>query len=194
MGQPAHLEENFVTNLKSSIEMAPGGSRPCRSPCRNPPPLDLVEDEPARELGPGGGPHSGSISPALSHNPIPGLELVLALNPTPVPALPPPSSDELFKNFMKAYLESNQGPVEERKRTLKAKVSEVYYGKLHMDCYHFCQQCKDYLRLLGLLGSIRLLLQLPFFMGTFVFWAKFKRRNRGEELTLITWIDFKAFL
>ena len=43
---------------------------------------------------------------------------------------------------MKAYLESNQGPRQplvERKQPLKAKVSKVYYGKLHIDCYYFCQ-------------------------------------------------------
>ena len=43
---------------------------------------------------------------------------------------------------MKAHLESNQGPKqlpEERKQTFKAKIPEVYYGKSHMDCYHFCQ-------------------------------------------------------
>ena len=32
---------------------------------------------------------------------------------------------------------------------LKAKVPKVYYGKLHMDCYHFCQQCKDYFETAG---------------------------------------------
>ena len=48
---------------------------------------------------------------------------------------------------MKAYLESNQGPSqppEEDKRPLKAKVPDVYYGKLYMDCYHVCQQYKDH--------------------------------------------------
>ena len=41
---------------------------------------------------------------------------------------------------MKAYLESNlvpSQPPEECKRPPKAKVPDVYYGKLHMDCYHF---------------------------------------------------------
>ena len=57
------------------------------------------------------------------------------------------STNELFKGFMKTYLESNQGPSqlpEERKQPLKAKRLDIYYGKLHMDCYHFCQQCEDH--------------------------------------------------
>ena len=163
MGQPARLEKDLLTNpLKSSTEMAPGRSRHRRSPRRNLPPLDPVEDELAREPGPVGGPHSGSTSPALSCNPTPGPELVPALNPAPIPApVPapaPPSSDELFKQFMKAYMKSNQGPKQppaERERSLKAKVPEVYYGKLHMDWYHFCQQCKDHFETAGATGTNR---------------------------------------
>ena len=48
---------------------------------------------------------------------------------------------------MKVYLEFNQGPsqpLEEFEKPLKAKVLDVYYGKSHMDCYHFSQQCEDY--------------------------------------------------
>ena len=124
--------------------MAFRGSRPCHSPRRNLSPLDPVEDELARDPGPVGGPHSSSTSPALSSNPIPSPELVPALIPAPVlapvPAPAPPSSNELFKQFIRAYLESNQGPRQlpaEREQPFKAKVLEVYYGKLHMDCYHF---------------------------------------------------------
>ena len=180
--------------------MAPWASRPCRSLCRNPLLLDLVEDELAREPGPVGGPHSGSTSPAPSRNLSPGPELVPALNPAPVPAPTPApvASEELFKKFMKAYLETNQGPrqpPEERKQTLKAKVPEVYYGKSHMDCYHFCQQCKDHFETAGTNGFNRTPFVASFLCGNIsVYWAQFKRRNRGEELTLITWTKFKAFL
>ena len=119
-------------------------SRPCPSPCWNPPPIDPVEDELVRDLGLVGSLHSGTISPAPSCNPILGPSLFLALIPAPVPAptLAPVAANEFFKKFMKAYLETNQGlrqPLAERKQTLKAKVSEVYYGKSYMDRYHFCQ-------------------------------------------------------
>ena len=77
--------------------MTPGSSRFCCFPHRNAPPLDLMEDELAREPGLVGSPHSGSTSSALSRNPTPGPKLVATLNPAPVPAPAPPSFDELFK-------------------------------------------------------------------------------------------------
>ena len=110
MGQPARSEEDLLTNLiKSSTEMAPGGSHLCRSPRRNLS-IDLVEDELTRDPGSIRGPYSDSTSPALSHDPTPGPELVPALIPALVPAPTPPFSDKLFKQFMRAYLESNQEP------------------------------------------------------------------------------------
>ena len=127
--------------------MAPEGSDPYCSPRRNLLLINPIEDKLARDPGSVGGPHSGSTSPALSCNPTPGPKLVPALILALIPTSAPPSSDELFKQFMKAYLESNQGPSRlpaEREQSFKAKVLDVYYGKLHMDCYHFCQQCKDH--------------------------------------------------
>ena len=161
-----------------------------------------MEDELVRESGPVGGPYSGSTSPALSRNPTLDPELIPALNLAPIPALvpapAPPSSNELFKQFMRAYLESNQGlkqPPTERERSLKAKVPEVYYGKLHMDCYHFCQQCKDHFKTFGATGTNRILFAAFFLHGNIsVYWTQYKRRHQGEELTPITWTEFKAFL
>ena len=57
---------------------------------------------------------------------------------------------------MKAYLEA-QMPVkiapkidpEPPKQLLKAQFIDVYYGNLHMDCYWFFQQCKDYFKTVG---------------------------------------------
>ena len=112
MNQLACLDEDLLTDLiKSPTEMAPGGFRSRRSPCRNFLLLDPVEDEFARDPGPVGGPNSGSTSLAPSCNPTLGPKLVLALIlapfPTPVPAPAPLSSNELFKQFMRVYLESN---------------------------------------------------------------------------------------
>ena len=92
--------------------MAPGSSCFCHSPYRNFFPINYVEDELARDSSPAKGFYLGNISPALSCDPTPGLILVLFLISTPVPAPAPvfPFSDKLFRQFMKAYLESNQGP------------------------------------------------------------------------------------
>ena len=83
--------------IKSSTKMDLGGSRPCRFPCQNPPPLDPIKNELARDPGLVGGFHSDNSSPAPSRNPTPGPELVSALIPDLVPALALPSSNELFK-------------------------------------------------------------------------------------------------
>ena len=198
MGQPACLEKDLFTNpLKSSTEMAPRGSRPCYSPRRNLP-INPIKDELARNPGPVRGLYSDSTSPALFCNPTPGPKLVFALNPASIPVPAPPSSNELFKQFMRAYLESNQGPRQplvERKQSLKAKVPEVYYGKSYMDCYHFCQQCEDHFETAGATGTNRTPFAASFLRGSIsVRWTQYKRRHRGEELTPITWTEFKAFL
>ena len=138
--------------------MAPGGSRPRRFPRCNLPPIYPVEDELARDPGSVGGLNLGSTSPAPSCNPTPGPNLVPALIPAPVPAPTPApvASEELFKKFMKAYLETNQGPRQpECKQNLKAKVPKVYYDRSHMDCYHFCQQCEDHFETVGATGFNR---------------------------------------
>ena len=185
----------LLTNLiKSSTEMALRRSRLHRSLCRNPPPIDPVEDELARDPGSVGDPNSGSTSPAPSCNPTPGPDLVPAL--VSAPTLAPVASKELFQKFMKAYLKTNQGVLGlKRKQNLKAKVSEVYYGKSRMDCYHFCQQYEDYFETVGATGFNRTPFAASFLRGNIsVRWVQFKRRNRGEELTPITWTKFKAFL
>ena len=135
-------------------EIALGSFRPCRSFCWNLLPIDPGEDELARDPGPARSPHSSSISSVPSRNLTLGPTLVPALIPALAPALIP--TDELFKQFMKTYLKLNQRPrqpLAERKQIFKAKVPEVYYGNLHMDCYHFSQQCKDYFETAGATGA-----------------------------------------
>ena len=171
--------------------MAYGGSCPCRFPYRfprrNPPPTDLVEDELARDPGLVRGPYLGSTSSAPSCNPTPSLNqlptLIPGSAPVPAPALAP--TNELFKKFIKAYLESNQGSrqsLAEYEWPLKAKVPEVYYGKLHMDCYDFCQQCKDYFEPAGATGTNRTPFAASFLRGNISLrWAQYKRCHQGKE-------------
>ena len=63
--------------------------------------------------------------------------------PTPVePTLALKYSKAHLMRILKIFLETKgQEPKAEvpRKRPLKAKVPDVYFGKSHMDCYHFCQ-------------------------------------------------------
>ena len=133
--------------------MAPESSRPYCSSCQNLPPFDPVKNELTRDPDPVRGPHSGSTSSVPSRNLTPGPDLVPALVPALIPVLVPTSApalaatNDLFRQFMKAYLKSNQRPRQppaKREQPFKAKISKLYYSKLHMDCYHFCQQCKDH--------------------------------------------------
>ena len=92
--------------------MAFGGSRLCCFPCWNLSPINFIKDELARDPGPANNFYLDSFSLAPSCNPTPDLILVPALIPALVPALAPilPSSNELFRQFMKVYLETNQRP------------------------------------------------------------------------------------
>ena len=99
---------------------------------------------------------------------------------------------------MKAYLESNQRPKQspvEHEQLLKAKVLEVYYSKLHMDCYHFYQQCEAHFETAGATKAN----QTPFVAFFFrknisVRWTQYKCYYQNEELIPISWTEFKAFL
>ena len=105
------------------------GLRTCCSPCHNL--LPGGEDERGLSRAPTKGSNTLTDSLTVSWAPI----------PTPL------STNELFKQFMKAYLKSNQGPSQlskEHKRLFKSKVPDVYYDKSYMDYYHFYQQCKDH--------------------------------------------------
>lgn len=110
------------------------------SPPWNPPPVDLMKDKFIRAQGLVESSNSGSAS--LTLEPIPSYDPtpVPASNPVPAPTLV--SFNELFKQFIKVYLKFNQRlnqPPVDRKQLLKVKFQDVYYGRLHIDCYHFCQ-------------------------------------------------------
>ena len=103
-----------------------------RSPRRNAPPAG--EDELAGAvLTEGSG--TPTPTPVVSRAPTPA--------PTTAPAAAPSSDNELFKQFMKVYLEVQvPGRKEEDSKPceqpLKARFPDLYYGNLPMDCYRFC--------------------------------------------------------
>ena len=67
--------------------------------------------------------------------------------PTPPEALTPPfvplSTKDLFIKFIKVFMETTQAQAqavaEPQKQPLKAWTPETYWGKSHIECYHFCQ-------------------------------------------------------
>ena len=120
-----------------------------------------MEDKLIGAQGPTAGSIAGSTSPALGS--------VVSCEPTSTPSPTVISLEKLFQQFMKTYatsikiLEQNQGAqTEPRKKPLKANVPDVYYGKLHMDCYHFCQRCEDHFETVWGTGANRILFAASF--------------------------------
>ena len=106
--------------------MALGSRTTRRSPCVNPP-VDPTEQDMLA------GAQGGRSDADSNETPTPPEA------PTP-PLIPPPTKD-LFTKFMKVFMETTQvqALAERRERPLKARTPETYWGKSHMECYHFCQ-------------------------------------------------------
>ena len=72
--------------------------------------------------------------------------------------------------FMKAFVEStqawNQKQVEPWEQLLKARFLEIYSGKSHINCYHFCQQCEDHFKTSGATKMNYTLFAASFLRGT----------------------------
>ena len=79
------------------------------------------------------------------------------------------------------------------KHSLKARTPKTYFGKSHIDCYHFCQQYKDYFKTSNTIGMNHILFAAAFFCGSIrLRWAQYKRCYKCA--TIITWSKFTAFL
>ena len=143
----------------------------------------VVPSEPEQPVSPEGTPATSDVGPPDAPAP-----------DAPIPA--PASTNELFEQFMKAYLEAKTpAPVqaEPREQPLKARFPDLYYGNSHMDCYRFCQQCEDHFETAGATGNNRIPFAASFLRGTVVQrWQQHKRRSQG--LVPMTWLEFKNFL
>ena len=75
----------------------------------------------------------------------------------------------------------------ECKQFFKAKVSDMYYKKLHIDYYYFYQQYKDYFETAGATGANRTSFAISFLCESInVQWTYYNCRHQGEELIPIT--------
>ena len=112
--------------------MAPG-SYACRSPYINTPANLARELDEFASQGPARGSNVGSDE-AFTKAPNPP-------EATTLPLILPPSKD-LFTIFMKAFMETTQAQVqalaELQERPSKIRTPKTYFGKSHMDCYHYC--------------------------------------------------------
>ena len=136
--QPACLEEKFLL-----FDQAMVGSHTCHSPRYNSPPSGKNE-------------LTGSPSKAFTENSniftlFPTISWAQILAPAAAPALALSSTKELYQQLLKTYtatvklLKQNHG-LDPCKQPLKTQFPNLYYRNSHMDCYRFCQKCKDYFK------------------------------------------------
>ena len=65
---------------------------------------------------------------------------------------------------------------------LKAWFLDLYYGNSYLDCYCFCQQCKDYFKTAGANGPNRVLFTTLFFRRAMVQqWHQQKHRSKAKD-------------
>ena len=138
---------------------------------------------------------------------------VLAFSSLSAPAIavPAPASiEELFKLFMQTYMDTvknqAQAPVqaptppvsvESKEQPLKARFPDLYFGKLYLDCYWFCQQFEDHFDTARANGKNRTPFAASFLWdGISTCWTQYKRRHAQEKGpdVVIPWKEFKAFL
>lgn len=92
--------------------------------------------------------------------------------------------------FLQAQGSRQEGP---REGQLKAWILDLYYGKSHMERYHFCRQCENHFDTVGATGSNRTLFASSFLRGWIRFrWHQHKRRS--QEVGPLPYAKFKAFL
>lgn len=98
-----------------------------------------------------------------------------------------------MKTYLEAQAQAAPSQSEPRERPLKARFPDLYFGKSHMDCYHFCQQCEDPFDTGRATALNRTSFAASFLRGSISFrWTQYKRRYK--EAAPITWSEFKAFL
>ncbi len=77
----------------------------------------------------------------------------------------------------------------------KARTPDVYRGRLHMECYNFCQQCEDHFATCEATGLNQILFAVSFLWDRINFrWQQHKRKLEAESSVPISWDEFKAFL
>ena len=81
-----------------------------------------------------------------------------------------------------------------RERPLKAWFPDIYWGKTHLKCYNFFQQCKDHFATAGTIGPNRVQFAAIFLKDSVLFhWQQHQHKIEDQTNVLISWEGFKAF-
>ena len=97
----------------------------------------------------------------------------------------------ILKIFLKTKSQERKAEVP-HKRSLKAKVPGVNFGKLHKDWYHICQQSEYHFKTAGATGLNR----TPFVISFLRKKINFRWYQHMKQLgkVFVPWEEFKAFL
>ena len=123
----------------------------------------------------------------------------------PTLAPPPVSTNDLFRQFMQAYMHDRRQPApapatvesweDASDRSLNARKPDLYYGNLYIECYYFCQQCKDHFETAGAKGHKRVPFAATFLKDRILNrWQQHKARTERTRADPLSWEEFKAFL
>lgn len=118
---------------------------------------------------------------------------------SPASAPAPPTriakhTEEDLQSISKICMEAKSSQEGPRQRPLKVRPPDFYCGKLHMECYHFYQQCEDHFDTAGATGLNQTSFAAFFFRDRVSFcWHQHKRLAQ-DGVASLSWVDCKAFL
>ena len=166
------------------------GPRAWQSPRQNPPPTGEENLAKATPKAPINDSRTPSHTPAVSHV------------PTPTPALPPAPAKLVAKYIdanlqrvtqlaLESFVQGQQQAqsqiallaLEPQERLLKAQFLNPYYSNSHMDCYWFCQKCKNYFEIAGAKRPNKILFAALFLMD----WLPSNGSNINDAMTEPRW-------
>ena len=133
---------------------------------QNVPPSTLSPSEPEQRASPEEG------TPAPSDVGPPDAPAPDAPVPAPAPArYTEEDLQRITKLCMDSFLQAQASRPEPgpRESPLKAQFPDLYHGKSHMECYHFCQQCEDHFATAGATGPNRTPFAASFLCGRISF-------------------------
>ncbi len=140
----------------------------------------------------------GSNEPGLSEAPA-GSEAPKTLMGSPEAPFPAPPAPDVARytqkdmdHLLQTFLQASKGRSGDK---VKVKTPDVYCGRSHMECYNFCQQCKDHFATCRATGPNRIPFAVSFLRDQINFhWQQHKRKLEAKSSVPISWNKFKAFL
>ena len=105
-------------------------------------------------------------------------------------------TEENLQKILRTVLEARAPPSDAPcEKPLKARSSDVYCSKFHMECYNFYQQYENHFATAEAKGPNHISFAVFFLRDRINFrWQQFKRKYEAESTVSITWEMFKTFL